>query len=77
MPLHAACVMSVGDMGRLDDVVHCIDEDQLNALEQMFGDFLKVLLIPFRKDDGRELGSFCREDFLLQTSDRQAAVHAR
>src|SRR5687768_4903980 len=56
--------------GSLDHIVDGIHEDQVDAFEQMFGNFLKILLIPFRQNHAGELGAFRGEDFFLQAADR-------
>ncbi len=40
----------------------------------MLGDFLQILFIPTREDDGREFGPFCRQNLFLESSDWKDAT---
>ena len=60
--------------GDFHDVVHGFDERQLNALEEMFGDFLQILLIPTREDHCGELRPFRRQNLFLEPPDRKHAA---
>ena len=60
--------------GDLHDVVHGFDERQVNAFEEMLGDFLQILFISTREDDGGEFRPFCRQYLFLESSDWKDAA---
>src|SRR5688572_31084924 len=60
--------------GRLEDLLHRVDEDELDGLADLLGDLAQVLLVLARQDDhlgARQVGG---QDLALQPTDREDAT---
>src|ERR1700728_2327224 len=55
----------------LQNLVHGIDEVQLHGVAQIFGNLGQILFVVPRQDDLEESGAMCRQQFFLESADRQ------
>ena len=55
-------------------LIDVIDQDNLQFLEDLFGNVLGVLLVFLRANDGSDTAAMSSENLLLQASDRQYAT---
>ena len=55
----------------LQDLVHVLDEIDIERIEHVLGDIGEILLVVFRQDDVLQAGTVCRENLFLHATDRQ------
>ena len=49
----------------LHHIIHRVGKDEVDALQNVLGNFVEILLVAFRKNHGGEFGSFGGQKFFL------------